>query len=289
MESPVVEVIPGLAADPAVARVAVHQRVEAGVLLVLRDATRSALAAGTTGVVVLGIGGRVVMRLAALLDPASAGSLTENGNRIGTISLEGTLALIVFGGLFPGLIGAIVWGAVAPLIPGRGLRRATLVAPIAVALSAFMLVESDNPDFLILGNDAVVIAMLLGLIAIFGFALALVDDRLDRLLPPASRTPRGLVLGYAAIVLVGAALILPLAVGFYFSREVCGCGEPPVAIGLALLVAGATTVAWWVARARGRRQPATSLAVVGGLAVVTGVAFGTLRLAEEVGRILGRG
>lgn len=287
MDSPAVPVVSGVSADPqGAAPIGVRPRVMVGVLQVLRDATSGAVAAGILGVLVLGVGGRIVMRLAALLDPASLGRFTENGNRIGTISLEGTLAVIVFGGIFSGLFGGIVWIAVSPWIPGRGVRRAALVIPAAVALSAFSLVESDNPDFQILDNDPLVIAMLLGLVAIFGFALALADEWLDRLLPLASRTSRRLAFGYAAIVLVGAALILPLAVGIYFVPSVCGCSEPPVPIGLALLVAGGATVGWWVARARGRDEPPPALRIVGGLAVLTAVALGTLRVAEEVGRIL---
>jgi hypothetical protein len=195
----------------------------------------------------------------------------------------------MFGGLFSGLIGAIVWVAVAPWIPGKGLRRAFLVMPIAVALSSFMLVESVNPDFRILANDPVVIAMLLGLIAAFGFVLAMSDERLDRVLPSVARTPPILAIVYAVAVLAGAALILPLVVGIYFSREVCGCGEPPVLLGLAVLAAGGATVVWWVVRTTGSSTPPKWLTIVGGLAVLAAVVFGSLRLATDVGRILGAG
>ena len=41
------------------------------------------------GLLVAGIGGRLVMRLAALLVPDSVGRFTENGNVIGTITLDG--------------------------------------------------------------------------------------------------------------------------------------------------------------------------------------------------------
>lgn len=276
MQSPTVEVVP----EPSD-----RERVELAILQVPRDATRSALAGGIAGVLVLGIGGRLVMRLATLLDPRSVGSFTENGNMIGAITLDGTLALILFGGLLFGLIAAIVWVAVGPWIPGTGLRRATLAAPTAVALSGFMLVESDNPDFRLLANDGLVIAMLLGLIAVFGFVLALLDEWLDRRLPPVSRASRRIALGYSALVVLGALAVLPLAVGFYFSRDVCGC-EPQVPVALAILVAGGATVAWWVARAGGPSHPPKSLKVLGGVAVLAGVVFGTLRVAEEVGRIL---
>ena len=88
---------------------------------VLRDIVRSALTGLIVGVVVLGPGGRIVMRLAALLDPSSAGRATENGNRIGAITLEGTAVLIIFGGLIVGLAMSVVWVAIQEWIPGRSL------------------------------------------------------------------------------------------------------------------------------------------------------------------------
>lgn len=290
METPTVDGMSSSGVESAVEEAAdVQGSFVDGVVAVLRDAFRAALAAGVVGVVVLGIGGRIVMRLAAQLDPAATGRFTENGNRIGEITVEGTLALLLFGGLFSGLIGAIVWVAVAPWIPDRGLRRAVLVMPIAVALSSFMLVESVNPDFRILANDPVVIAMLLGLIAAFGFVLAMSDEWLDRVLPSVARTPPILAILYAVAVLAGAALIFPLVVGIYFSREVCGCGEPPVLLGLAVLAAGGATVVWWAVRTMGNSTPPKWLTIVGGLAVLAAVVFGSLRLATDVGRILGAG
>ena len=90
---------------------------------IARDMARGGLAGLAVGVVVGGLGGRVVMRLAALLVPDSAGRFTENGNQIGTITLAGSVGLIVFAGLVVGLAVGIVWVTVSPWIPGSGLRR----------------------------------------------------------------------------------------------------------------------------------------------------------------------
>lgn len=58
--------------------------------VILRDIARSGLAGLLTGVLVAGIGGRIVMRLAAVLEPGAVGQFTESGNRIGTISAGGS-------------------------------------------------------------------------------------------------------------------------------------------------------------------------------------------------------
>ena len=124
------------------------------VVSVLRDIVRSALTGLIVGVLVLGLGGRIVMRLAALLDPSSAGRATENGNRIGAITLEGTAVLIIFGGLLVGLATSVVWVAIQEWIPGRSLARAALCMPIAVGLTGFQLVRPENHDFRILAPVA---------------------------------------------------------------------------------------------------------------------------------------
>jgi hypothetical protein len=259
-----------------------------GVGEALRDATRSAIAGGLLGIVVLGLGGRIVMRGAALLHPETVGFTTENGNRIGAITVEGTLALVLFGGLASGLIASIVWVAVGPWIPGRGWRRGLLAAPVAVALSGVFLIEGDNRDFRILDDDPAVVATLIGLIAGFGLAFPLVDEWLDRRLPPAAPSRRTMA-GYAVPVLIGSLLILPLALGFYFSRDVCFCADPPVPIGLAILLAGGATVGWWVARTGGATRPPAVVAGVGRLAVLAGVALGMLLLTSELATIFDTG
>jgi hypothetical protein len=140
------------------------------VVSVLRDITRSALAGLIVGVVVLGIGGRIVMRLAALIDPSSAGRHTENGNRIGDITLEGTAVLIIFGGLLVGAAASVVWVAIQEWIPGRPAARALLAMPIALALTGFQLVRPENHDFRILAPVGPILVLLLALVAIAGFA-----------------------------------------------------------------------------------------------------------------------
>ena len=78
-----------------------------------------------------------------MLDPSSAGRATENGNRIGAITLEGTAVLLIFGGLLVGLAMSVLWVAIQEWIPGRSLARAALCMPIAVALSGFQLVRPE--------------------------------------------------------------------------------------------------------------------------------------------------
>ena len=153
---------------------------------ILRDITRGGLAGLVVGILVAGLGGRLVMRLAALLVPSANGAFTENGNRIGEITLVGSVALIVFAGLAASILLAVVWVAIAPWLPGRGVVRGLVAMPVAVALAAFGLINAGNPDFVVLRHDPIVVVILLALVAVTAPAMAVVDGWLDRRLPHAA-------------------------------------------------------------------------------------------------------
>ena len=244
---------------------------------VLRDIARGGIAGFVVGIVVAGLGGRIVMRLAALIVPASAGRFTENGNQIGDITLSGSLGLILLGGLFFGTFGGTVWVVIAPWIPGAGLRRAILAMPIAVALTGGSLIQAGNPDFRILRHDGLVVAMLIALVALAGLSIALLDGWLDRRLPPHNASGR-VEATYAIVTLAGSLLIFPIVLATYL-----GAKTP---LGLALVAVGLATLAWWSLRMKGRPRPPTLL-VAGRAALLVAVGIGLFDLAPDVAGALG--
>lgn len=248
---------------------------------VLRDITRGGLAGAIVGVLVAGVGGRIVMRLAALLVPAATGLPTENGNRIGEITLGGSVAVVIIG-LAVGLIGGTIWVVVSPWIPGVGVRRAILTMPIAVALVGSSLIEGSNPDFFLLRHDAVVVTLLVVLVAAVGFAIAIIDGWLDRRLPHPGPDWRGVAGIYAAVAFVGALLIaMPMALAFLGSKE-----PGTLLLGVSLLAVAACTIVWWSDRIRARTMPAR-LATAGRVALVVAVAVGFAVTIPEIAVALG--
>ncbi len=81
------------------------------------------LAALLGGVLVLGAGGRLAMRLSGAMaiinDPGTRLRLTGDGFRIGVITIDGSLGLVIFGGVFGSLIAAGYWALLKPHLPGR--------------------------------------------------------------------------------------------------------------------------------------------------------------------------
>jgi hypothetical protein len=245
--------------------------------VILRTIARGGFAGVVVGLIVGGIGGRIVMRLAALAVPGSAGAVTENGNRIGDITLAGTLGLSVLG-LFAGLVAATIWVAVSPWIPGLGLRRAVLAMPIAVALGAPGLIDGDNPDFSVLGHDPFVVAMLIVLVAIFGFLFAVVDQWLDRRLPIATGRAKTL---YAIAASLGIGFGLLVLTAFLSSPE-----PMTVLTGVALIGVAVATLRLWVVRVA-VEVPSSRLILAGRVALAVAVVLGSLRLVPQVSRALG--
>ncbi len=249
---------------------------------VLRDISRGGFAGAIVGVLVAGIGGRIVMRLAALLVPAATGSTTENGNRIGDITLSGSLGLTAIG-LVIGLMSGTIWAVVAPWIPGTGLRRAVLAAPIAVALVGNGLIDDTNTDFFVLRHDPMVAALLVGLVALAGFGIAMIDSWLERRLPHPSLGRDGVARAYAVVSLVGAILIaMPVALSYLGSSD-----QTMLLRGLTMFAVAGCTIAWWYRRLHGRADHPVVLMAFGRGTLLIAVLVGLAGTVPEIRGALG--
>lgn len=242
---------------------------------ILRDIARSGVAGLLTGLLVAGLGGRFVMRAAALLEPSAIGRFTENGNRIGEITAGGSFALLLVG-VFFGLAGAVLWVVVSPWLPVQPMARVLLAAPVAVALSALSLINGFNPDFTVLNHNAATVLLLLFLVAAAGVVLALFDHWLDGRLPVAGASNVSDAV-YLVLSVAGAGLILPVVLAGYLGEE-----RP---VGLALLMTGLATVLHWAYRYRGVVQPGW-LMPLGRAALVASVVLGTIAVAPDVARAM---
>jgi len=248
---------------------------------ILRDITRGGLAGLVVGIVVAGFGGRLVMRIAALLVPSANGAFTENGNRIGEITLAGSVALIIFAGLAATILLAVIWVVIAPWLPGKGVVRGLVAMPIAIALGAFVLISADNPDFVVLRHDPVVVLILLALVAVTAPAMAVVDGWLDRRLPHAAAAASPAGITYAVLALIGVALGSLLIIA-----AISGQGGTQL-VGLTVLVAGLLTLAWWEERRTGRDTPSRGMRIAGRTILVVGTCVGYAALVPELAGALG--
>ena len=252
---------------------------------VIRSIAAAGIAGLVSGVLVAGVGGRIVMRLAAIADPSAEGFLTDSGNTVGEITLDGTLELIIFGGIFGGLFGAIVWVMVRPWLRRAGRWRPAGAAVVSATAGTIFVINSSNLDFEILDPAVLNVLMFVALLAVFGAAVSASDSWLHSRLPVAHGWGVG---GYAALILLGAPLIIP-TLATYFSEEFCECDDPPRLVGAFLVLAGALTVTSWallVAQGDSERQAPHWLQTAGELAIGGLVISGALYSAQQIADIV---
>ncbi len=152
---------------------------------VFRRVALLGVASVISGVLVGGVLGRIVMRISALAaGPEMVGRLTENGNRIGEFTIGGTLALIVFVGVFSGVAGSVAVVGSDPWLkwlgPVQGIGFAVVVLAATGGQGPF-----NSVDFLILDPPALNVAMFIGLHFAFGLTVSSIYWLANRRLPPA--------------------------------------------------------------------------------------------------------
>lgn len=169
----------------------------------------ASVAGVVTGVLVLGPGGRLAMRLLAMTSPDSTGSLTEAGEVIGDIDTGGTIALLVFGGLLPGLACGGLYAVLRRWLPA-GRAGGVLYGLLLLVLFSTRVdpLRPDNVDFVLLGPGWLSVLVFGGGTVLAGMSVAAVAARVSAALPLPSWRPRTLA-AYAAALLL-PAVVFPL-------------------------------------------------------------------------------
>ena len=140
-------------------------------------AARAAIAAGAiAGLLVGGFGGRIVMRLVALMDPSRDGVLSAGGNTVGEITLGGSLELFIFGTV-AGIGGGFAYILLRRWIPASGARRALLFGVGVVLVPGVTEVNEDSVDFQIFEPVLVSVALFDLLFLLYGLAVGQLADR----------------------------------------------------------------------------------------------------------------
>lgn len=212
---------------------------------ILRSVAAGGIASVAAGVLIGGMGARIVMRVSALADPGAEGLVTESGNRVGEITAGGTGELVIFGGILGGIFAGIGWVMIRPWLSRLGAFRPMGAAVAGVAAGSIFVLTAER-DFAILDPLWLNVTMFLMLLALMGAVVSLADSWLDTHLPPAQGWNVAL---YGLLVAAGAPLMVPM-VGNYFSEEFCGCDDPPRVTGAFLVALGVLTASSWAAQVR---------------------------------------
>ena len=248
-----------------------------------RHIVTAGLAGLGAGILVGGLGGRIFMRIvAAAASPLVQGARTEADAIIGEVSVEGSIFLIVFMGIFSGIIGAFLFAAFRPWLQwtGRYLGLAFGVVLIAVGSASSDMLNPDNPDFFLLGNGIFVVGLIFALFLLFGMVISTFYRRLDKRLPRTDGA-RGLARTYIVIAVVAFVFVLDGALSALFGNNVCGC-DPPLVAGLFVLLVVLGTLLFWASGISARFEKMESVArIMGYLGLVGATAFGLVRAVSD--------
>jgi hypothetical protein len=140
-----------------------------------------ALLAGlAAGLVAGGVGSRLAMRIVALLaPPEDQGALTDAEARVGEISLDGTLFLLLAGATL-GLFGGLLYLAVRRWMPGGTLGKGLAFGTLLLIVFGSAIIEGGNPDFRQFVPSPVSVGLFASLFIAFGLIAAAIVERMDR-------------------------------------------------------------------------------------------------------------
>lgn len=253
-----------------------------------RYLTVCGLAGIAAGIVMGGVGGRLFMRITGAAGGERArGAITEAGFTVGEITLGGSLGLVIFIGLFAGIAGAALYVIFRPWLSWAGRWRGIAFGIVLFALGSATsdVLNPDNVDFVILGNEVLVIALIVALFVGFGALVDPASGWLDRRLPDGGRGHPIASGGYVVAAIPGVAFGIPLLGQTMFTRNACDC-DPPIVASVFMLMAAVGTLGW-IATAFSSSARLRSIARFLGIVGVTGAAVaGLLRAIGDAAEVI---
>jgi hypothetical protein len=177
----------------------------------LRTLAVATTAGVVAGVLVPGLGGRLVMRiLGATSGDAAQGKLTEADEVVGEITAGGTIAIVIFVGLFGGILAALGFVLVRRWLPTTA-GPAGLIAGILLlgTIGVGDAMSPDNVDFAILRPTWLAVTLIVVVALLFGVTFTALAARLDAGMPTLGRRPSSIA-SHASLVFLSFP---PLVVG----------------------------------------------------------------------------
>ncbi|HUV18735.1 MAG TPA: hypothetical protein VMW33_09670 [Ilumatobacteraceae bacterium] len=138
------------------------------------------------GLLVVGFGGRLVMRaLAATSGSSAQGRTTDAGERVGEITLGGSIGFLIFAGLLIPLASSIVFIPLRRVLPRTSWIAGSLLGLLLLATFGVSdPLSPDNVDFVILTPTWLAVTLVCLTAVLFGVTFSAIVARLDATLVP---------------------------------------------------------------------------------------------------------
>jgi len=237
------------------------------------------LAGGISGLLVGGLGSRIVMRIAALAAPDRAqGTITEAGATVGRITSDGTLFLFVFVGIGTAVVGTALYLLTRPWLPRRRRLRAAAFGVLELVVFGTAVIDAGNPDFTVLGHPLLNVVLFGTLFVVHGVTLVLLIAPCGRFVSRLATAPwRARAIDIATLLGLAVTLVGVAAIGMR-----SGGSDRLTWIVLVVCAAGLTLVD------RHHARPITipALRVLGAVALALIVVAGAAHLLDAVTTIV---
>ncbi|MFA5774295.1 MAG: hypothetical protein WC864_02840 [Ilumatobacteraceae bacterium] len=192
----------------------------------LRQPTRvvcAAIAAGAiSGVLVIGLVGRLVMRILAATSGNAQGLLTEADETVGEITSSGTIGFIIFVGLGGGIVIAMGYLFTRSWLPAKAGAAGLVIGVLSIGtLGVADALSPENTDFAILSPLWLAMILLFATGLLFATTFTALAARLDKF----AQTPgRGRALLYTVLITgavppIGAAIVIQIALRTFASEK----------------------------------------------------------------------
>jgi hypothetical protein len=193
---------------------------------VAQDAVHSVatvLAAGlAAGLLVVGMGGRLVMRiLGATSGDRAQGRLTEADEVVGEITLGGSLGFVAFVGLLLPAAASFIYLAARRFMPGPAWIGGLIFG--LLLLATFGVADplaSDNVDFRILRPLPLAVVLVVATALLFGVTFAAIAARLDHSMRPVAERGWEGKLGYLSLIALVFPMFLAIATAYIAARVI---------------------------------------------------------------------
>lgn len=165
------------------------------------------------GVLTIGVGIRLMMRvLAATSSEEAQGRFTDADEIVGEVSLDGSLFLIVIGGIGSAVVGLALFSILRRWLPDRSLAAGLIGVAIGggVFVRPVGLLTADNPDFTLVAPVGLAVAFCVVTLVLFGATFGVLVDRLAARWPRPGRSLLGMVsvVPFVALLLTPPAFVL---------------------------------------------------------------------------------
>ena len=188
------------------------------------------IGASLAGVLTIGAGGRLMMRvLAATSSDDVQGLRTEADEIVGQVSVGGSVFLILIVGIGGAVIGLALFSAFRRWLPDRSLAAGLVGVSIGAGLLVRPagLLSSTNTDFTLLTPVALAVAFCLATLALFGATFGVLVDRLAARWPRPGWSVQGVVSVLPfAVLLPSPPLFVAVMIGVLAAAVTSGVRSP---------------------------------------------------------------